>query len=78
MNIPLALGFVALFSGGLAFFLGKVGISNGVYIPPWIALIALVHISAALAFHAIQKEPFYLSPRMMGLGGLAGLLAAIS
>ena len=32
MNIPLALGFVALFSGGLGFFLGKVGISNGVYI----------------------------------------------
>ncbi len=78
MNIPLALGFVALFSGGIAFFLGKVGISNGVYIPPWIALIALIHIAAALSIHTIQKEPFYLSPRMMGLGVLAGLLAATS
>ncbi len=78
MNIPLALGFVALFSGGLGFFLGKVGISNGVYIPPWIVLIALIHILAALAFHAIQKEPFVLSPRMMGLGGMAGLFAATS
>ena len=78
MNIPLALGFVALFSGGLALFLGKVGISNGVYIPPWSLLISLMHIGAALVIHVIQKEPFQLSPRMIGLGSLAGLLAAIS
>ena len=28
--------------------------------------------------HAVQKEPFYLSPRMMGLGGLCGVLAVTS
>ena len=78
MNTPLVLGFVALFSGGLALFLGKVGISNGVYIPPWIALISFIHIVAAFAMHAVQKEPFYLSPRMMGLGGLCGVLAVTS
>ena len=78
MNIPLTLGFVALFTGGFAFFLGKVAISNGVYLPPWIALIALIHMSAAFAFHAIQKEPFHLSPKMLGIGGLAGLFAATS
>ena len=78
MNTPLSLGFVALIAGGIAFFFSKVGISNGVYIPAWITLISLVHTVTALAYHHFQKEPFYLSTSMLGLGLLCGVLASIS
>ena len=78
MNIPLALGFAALFSGGLSLFFNKVAVSNGVYLPPWMLLISLIHIVAALVLHGIQKGPLYLSPRMIGLGGVCGVLAVAS
>ena len=78
MNIPILLGFIALFSGGLATFVWKVAGANQVYAPSYMVVETLVFCLAAVLIHLIQRHPFDLSTRMTGLAALGGIAGAIS
>jgi len=78
MDMSILLAFVAMFAMGLNAIGNKFAAANGTYAPPFLLTINIVYCVAALVLHSTQKQPFEISPRMIGIGLLVGLLGSIS
>ena len=78
MNIPIMLAILALISGGLVNFLWKVAGTNQVYVPSYMIVETVAFSLAAVLIHLVQRHPFDLSPKFIGIASLGGLLTAIS
>ena len=78
MDTTILLAFVAMFGMGLNAIGNKMAAANGVYAPPFLLIINIVYCGAALVLHGTQKQPFEISPRMIGLGLFVGLSGSIS
>ena len=78
MNTPVLLGLLALVALGLEQFMRKVGAENGVYGPSFMLAAVPAFVLMTILMHFVQKHSFSLSPKMMGVGLLAGIFGAIS
>ena len=78
MNIPFMLGLLALVALGLEQFMRKVGAENGVYGPSFMLAAVPAFVLMTILMHFVQKHSFSLSPKMMGVGLLAGVFGAIN
>ena len=78
MNIPFMLGLLALVTIGLEQFTRKVGAENGVYGPSFMLASVAAFALMMILMHFVQKHSFSLSPKMMGVGLLAGVFGAIN
>ena len=78
MNIPFMLGLLALVTIGLEQFMRKIGAENGVYGPSFALASVPAFALMMILMHFVQKHSFSLSPKMMGVGLLAGVFGAIS
>mgnify|MGYP001167716737 FL=1 len=77
MNISVTLAVISLIFMGLSSFMNKVAVSNGLYFPPLLMIINVCYIVMALIIHMNQKQPFVITPRMLGIGSLVGLFGSI-
>ena len=78
MNIPIMLALLALITGGTLGFLYKVAGVNQAYTPSYMIVETVAFGVVALAIHVVQRHPFDLSYKMIGLGTLGGILAAVT
>ena len=76
MNMPIMLAFIALICGGITTFVWKVAGANDVYGPSYMVVETIVFGLAAVVIHIVQRHPFDLSPRMIGLASCGGIFAA--
>lgn len=78
MNNPIWLALVALIGGGIVRFLWQVAGSNQVYPPSYIVVTTAFTTLCGVVVHFVQRHPFELSARMIGLGSLGGIVAGIT
>ena len=78
MNIPIIYALIALVCSGLAMFFWQLGISKGANIGNFMIADGAAFTLFGIVVLFIQKQPWSLSPRLMGLGLIAGIAAAIS
>ena len=77
MNIPILLALVTLVTFGTNAFFAKVAGANQVYVPSFMTVTSLSLGLVGVAIHLVQRHPFELSTKMIGLGSLGGIIAGI-
>ena len=77
MNIPVTLAVVSLVCAGLATFFNKVAASEGVYFPPFLMIVNVSYLIMAMVIHVTQKQAFEVTPRMIWIGLLVGMVGSI-
>ena len=78
MDVTIALALVAMIGMGINGFGNKLGAAQGVYAPPFLLIINIMYCVAALVLHAVQKQTFTISSKMIGLALLVGLCGSVS
>ena len=78
MDVTVALAVVAMIGMGINSFGNKLGAAQGVYAPAFLLIINIMYCVAALVLHVVQKQPFIISSKMIGLALLIGLCGSIS
>ena len=77
MNIPVTLAVVSLVGAGLAMFFNKVAASEGVYFPPFLMIVNVAYLIMAVVIHVTQKQAFEVTPRMIWIGLLVGMVGSV-
>ena len=78
MDVTIVLALVAMIGMGINGFGNKLGAAQGVYAPPFLLIINIMYCVAALVLHAVQKQTFTISSKMIGLALLVGLCGSVS
>ena len=78
MSTPIIYALIALMFGGLMMFFWQLGISRGANVTSFMIADGVAFTLFGIVVLFIQKQPWSLSPRLMGLGLIAGSAAAIS
>lgn len=77
MNTPILLALLALVTHGTALFFWKVAGSSRSYGPSYMIVESVAYAAVGVAIHLFQRQRFDLSPRMMGLAVIGGVIAGI-
>ena len=74
MNIPIMLALVTLVTFGISAFFSKVAGAHQVYVPSYMTVSSVCICLVGIAIHIVQRHPFELSAKMLGLASLGGIL----
>ena len=77
MNTPIALALLALVCFGLGDFVYKIAGSSRAYAPSYMLVYALFIGILAIVMHLMEKHSLDLSPKMITLAGLGGIITGI-
>ena len=77
MNTPVTLSLVALITFGIVQYLRKVAGAHRAYGPSYMIVSAAFLALAGIFIHIIQRHPFDLSPKMVGLASIGGIIAGL-
>ena len=74
MNTPITLALLALITFGIGDFVYKIAGSNRAYGPSYMLVYALCIGLFAIVMHLMERHPLDLSPKMIGLASLGGVI----
>ena len=78
MNTPMMYALIAFLFGGLMMFFWQLGMSKEPNLPSFVVINGLLFTLVGVVALLIQKQPWFLSPRVTLLAVVAGVLSGVS
>ncbi|MBI78877.1 MAG: hypothetical protein CMQ51_00330 [Gammaproteobacteria bacterium] len=78
MDTNFILAVVALFCGGITAFFSKVAGENQLYSPSYMIVQAISFVVFAVVIHFIERQPFEITGKTIGIGLISGLFAGVA